>query len=181
MWTDPFCALLSHQDLPGQPQFLRQWTQGSFVSSCPSPCPAPVWISSPFSMVLGKRSAERNFSSVLVECAAAQPAVPAGRGVWRVGAAPGTGGEPGAPLVKPNPAMAPSPHQLLLPGREGHRRSCRGCAASSSSEGTEIGNKNPPDCSVAVSCFVPRVIPRQLWPGSHLGSVEIPAGHTGQR
>lgn len=58
MWTDPFCALLSHQDLPGQPQFLRQWTQGSFGRSCPSPCPAPIWISSPFSMVLGKRDCQ---------------------------------------------------------------------------------------------------------------------------
>lgn len=30
MSTDPFCAELSYQDLPGQPQFLRQWIHGSF-------------------------------------------------------------------------------------------------------------------------------------------------------
>lgn len=94
MWTDPFCAELSWEIKISSSGLMTDFAV-TLLSLQPA---VPVLALSlldqhTFSMVMGL-SAKRNFSAVLVECAAAQPAVPAARGVCRVGAALALQGKP---------------------------------------------------------------------------------------
>lgn len=70
------------------------------------------WIGTPFSMVMGKTelSAERNFSAVLVDCAAAQTAVPAAWWGWRAGVACALTVKPQPPSLQLKNAVMPTNH-----------------------------------------------------------------------